>query len=373
MIYLYYKVFLINIILSLILIYINYEKIIKNFNLNFIFNKDKFLIPIFIPDQESNAQMYIKHIALLAQQTNRTLVLPQLENGRMTLCGKYRFDHYYSLSIFEYYKNLKYIFYMDFNKLFNKYYTKELLILKDNENKRYFYENCVKDLYLKEKINNVTIHDINSKLEIKKNVDILMISYESHHKYYCYDKIICKINFDYNDKFKNIVKKFKNRFNSEYIALHWRMESTDKNIIIDCGKKMINTIKKYNQTNNILFLTDYPHKNIINNDNNELIGESKSFENINEKHHEIIKYIKNNLNFTLITNNYDLKNNNNYLYLDTTELDNSVLGIIDKLMAIESTIYLTGSQYCTGRRSSYISQIISKRNETNKPSYYWDN
>lgn len=363
------SIFLYIIIFIVILnILINYDVFYKKVNIN-----NKYLLPIYIPDQESNAQKYINHMFNIASEYNRILVLPPIEDGRITICGKHKFNEYYSQSSLERYKNTSYIYYEDFIK-FNKLNNiNELLIFSDKPNK-IIYPNCTEKFYSLKKNIVENIIDLERYLYLKEKQNIILISYETHNKKYCYKNKDCDINFKYNSKYIDVFNEIRNTINSSYLALHWRMESTNYEHLTICSLKLleyIQKIKNKKKIEKIIFLTDYPHIKIYNSTINNLIGESKTFKNITTLHEKSIENIKNNLDFILTTNDYNLKNNKKYLYVNTSYLDSSSLGIIDKLIAINSDIFLTSNLRYTGRNSSYINYIINERKTINKESYYW--
>lgn len=54
-----------------------------------------FLLPGFVGEQETKAQIHLHQLGLLALQLNRTLVLPNVSKSRMGTCLAYPFDLYY--------------------------------------------------------------------------------------------------------------------------------------------------------------------------------------------------------------------------------------------------------------------------------------
>ena len=55
----------------------------------------RFLLPAWIGEQETKAQMHLYQLGLLARALNRTLVLPNVFRSRMTSCSARSFDFYY--------------------------------------------------------------------------------------------------------------------------------------------------------------------------------------------------------------------------------------------------------------------------------------
>ena len=57
----------------------------------------QFMFPIYMAEQESRARLHIKSLTILAQETDRVLVLPNVGNSRLCACQSYNFDYYYSI------------------------------------------------------------------------------------------------------------------------------------------------------------------------------------------------------------------------------------------------------------------------------------
>ncbi|CAG8636335.1 8692_t:CDS:1, partial [Paraglomus occultum] len=57
----------------------------------------KFLFPFSIREQESRARLQVPGLIIMAQQTNRVLVLPNVGDARLGSCKSFTFDYYYSV------------------------------------------------------------------------------------------------------------------------------------------------------------------------------------------------------------------------------------------------------------------------------------
>ncbi len=60
----------------------------------------RFLLPLWIGEQESRGRMHLTQVLHLAAALNRTLVLPNVGKSRIGACGKWLFDAYYDLGSF---------------------------------------------------------------------------------------------------------------------------------------------------------------------------------------------------------------------------------------------------------------------------------
>lgn len=61
----------------------------------------KFLLPAWLGEQETKAQMHLYQLGLLAISLNRTLVLPNVSKSRMMSCASQPFDFYYDATSLE--------------------------------------------------------------------------------------------------------------------------------------------------------------------------------------------------------------------------------------------------------------------------------
>lgn len=61
------------------------------------FGGHKFLLPAWVGEQETKAQLHIHQLGLLARQLNRTLVLPNVSKSRMGTCYAFPFPFYYDI------------------------------------------------------------------------------------------------------------------------------------------------------------------------------------------------------------------------------------------------------------------------------------
>ncbi|KAN0093321.1 hypothetical protein V8E55_004105 [Tylopilus felleus] len=60
----------------------------------------RFLLPARVGEQESKARVHFMQLRMLARRLNRTIVLPNVGNSRMSACSQWPFDAYYDTSGF---------------------------------------------------------------------------------------------------------------------------------------------------------------------------------------------------------------------------------------------------------------------------------
>lgn len=145
--------------------------------------------------------------------------------------------------------------------------------------------------------------------------------------------------------------------------------------LLPCAINLVNEIQKLegslqNGHPKVFLLTDYPH--LLNSTN--AVPESKSFlpNELKTEHHEAIRYLYQHLNVSLTTIqdqeiHYEQlpKENWNLIPIDTDEpinqIDRSILGIIDKLVAMRAQWFFAGSPGVCTKASSFTRRISSSR------------
>lgn len=156
-----------------------------------------------------------------------------------------------------------------------------------------------------------------------------------------------------------------------FMAIHWRMERLEPvSNLIPCAANLIEKIHQIdsNATHkhpNVFLLTDYPH--LLNATNAR--PESTSFlpTDLKPEHHHAIRELYTHLNITLTSSHdqpipyHQLPSSNwNILPIDTQE-DRSILGIIDKLIAIRAQWFLAGKPGVCAKSSSFTGRISVSR------------
>lgn len=176
----------------------------------------------------------------------------------------------------------------------------------------------------------------------------------------------------YNKRWVDIANNIASEL-KPYIAIHWRMERLEPvSNLLPCAINLVNDIQKLEGQSNevhphVFLLTDYPH--LLN--STGAVPESKSFlsKELKPHHHEAIQYLYQHLNITLTTIqdqkiHYDQlpKHNWNLIGIDTEEInDRSVLGIIDKLVAMKAQWFFAGEPGVCAKSSSFTGRISSSR------------
>lgn len=164
---------------------------------------------------------------------------------------------------------------------------------------------------------------------------------------------------------------------SPYLAIHWRTERIEPAYNLElCSRSLVDMIEKITPSiPNIFLLTDYPH--LLNSTVAQLYnGTSSSFRpsQISESHHAAMRYLYEHAHVMLTTfaspdDVSDLPANWTLLHMpplrnsrgEVVEGDKGVLGIIDKMMAMQGHWFLAGQPGVCGRSSSFTNRIIAER------------
>jgi hypothetical protein len=184
----------------------------------------------------------------------------------------------------------------------------------------------------------------------------------------------------YNKRWTEMADKISDEL-KPYIAIHWRMERLEPvSNLLPCAMDLIDEIHKLDhpsaiegQHPNVFLLTDYPH--LLN--TTDARPESASFYNkqLKPEHHEAIAYLYGHLNISLTTINDQKihteelpKENWHLIPIDTQEpvVDRSILGIIDKLVAMKAQWFFAGKPGVCAKSSSFTGRISLSRDQAFK-------
>lgn len=185
-----------------------------------------------------------------------------------------------------------------------------------------------------------------------------------------------------------------------YWAIHWRTERVEPaENLIGCAESLVSLLKSHfktlasassssspTTTPAIFLLTDYPHvfsqeaieEAIENNTTDSLNPASASFSAhyFTRYHHQAIQYLYENLPIHVTSlvddqnENRDGEDDDMHLPSNWTVIsvsaslsgnDSGILGILDKLLAIRSDLFIAGRPGVCARKSSFTTRIIDER------------
>ncbi|KAH9808770.1 hypothetical protein DFH28DRAFT_994165 [Melampsora americana] len=302
-----------------------------------------FLLPGFIGEQETKAQIHLHQLGLLAIQLNRTLVLPNVSKSRMGTCLNYPFDLYYQLESLNS-LGIPTISYVEFiNWTLNRfpYPTAQLVSILDSKidhSDRTLVKvetNSIESSFPTKPDRNVCLNKGKSGLNFTSNFPITILSPERWNKVNEYreefgetilktlklkESNVLVMNYDlrhpiYSIEESNLkrnhetpLKNFEHFQYAEiwselanlmienltpYISIHWRQETLPIENLIKCSKSLIPKLlkikKSFPSLNSIYFSTDYPIEEILNH-KETFIAHSGTFSKlITSEHHLLMK------------------------------------------------------------------------------------
>ncbi|RCH81773.1 hypothetical protein CU098_005781 [Rhizopus stolonifer] len=349
----------------------------------------RFILPIAITEQESKAQTHFRQLAFLAGQLNRTIVLPNWLDSN---------SHYF-----------KYITMSDFKAWIiarhqaNAVPTGQEVYIQGSQKSRLLkkIKNCFRDSFdfsqrpivnyqfLDHQKVNLNFKDIMLSLlsdqarqheyllEDNMPVDVIHLYFDRRYKFYSTSRT--EVPLAYNERWVKAANQIASQL-KPFMAIHWRMERLEPvSNLAPCAQDLIDkvhAIDSYtNHTHpNVFLLTDYPH--LLTTPGAK--PESSSFRpsQLRPEHHQAIQYLYEHLNITLTTIQ-DTKTlpqgmplNWHILPINVTlsnlPVDKSVLGIVDKLVAMKAQWFLAGKPNVCAKSSSFTQRISRSRNNAFK-------
>lgn len=157
-----------------------------------------------------------------------------------------------------------------------------------------------------------------------------------------------------------------------FVAIHWRMERLEPvSNLIPCAKDLVDKITDL-QASNVFLLTDYPH--LLNTTGAKPESSSFQYKQLKPEHHQAIQYLYQHLNVSLTSVEsgdipYDELPTENWhiLPIDVSNqketVDRSILGIVDKLVAMKAQWFLAGKPGVCAKSSSFTARISNNRLE----------
>ncbi|KAI9281980.1 hypothetical protein BY458DRAFT_498589 [Sporodiniella umbellata] len=365
----------------------------------------RFLLPVAIMEQESKAQLHFRQLAFLAGKIGRTIVLPNVRSSRLGACLSNPFDFYYDQETWlsSNRMHFNYITMKDFQawiserrRAGSRPSAQEIHIQGEAESKLLRREtNCFESFFdfYDRPTSSYQFPDDHHYHRKSPDTTATMMSLLSdearqlEHAGYS-DKPVDVINLLYDRRFQfirdpearqplpysRLLTKVANDIALQlkpFMAIHWRMERLEPvSNLNPCAKNLIQKIHQIDansthQHPNVYLLTDYPH--LLNTPGAR--PESSSFlpSELKPEHHQAIQTLYTHLNVTLSSSGdhpipYDRlpQSNWNILPIDT-QGDQSILGIIDKLVAMQAQWFLAGKPGVCAKSSSFTGRISMSR------------
>ncbi|CAM0142691.1 hypothetical protein VKS41_002750 [Umbelopsis sp. WA50703] len=373
----------------------------------------RFLLPITITEQESKAQMHFRQVAFLAGRLGRTIVLPNVHSSHLGACRKHPFSFYYSYEWLN--KNKKFFNYITLDDF--KQWARERAQVAIKPTAQELYIEVNEDFHLMDNVQNCMQHLMNfdgrhikrymlpdpearerregnysqilqrvmsdetmaegyldGKATKVPHLDVLNLYYDRRFPFIEDPEVDEPMK--YSDTWVDVAKKVADNL-SPFVAIHWRMERLEVlDNLVPCAQNLVAQIKKLVYDNAmaqyppIFLLTDYPH--LLNASTRGPESMSFKLSELQSQHHEAINYLYENLNITLTTIE---RPNQPIPYRElpaenwnivpvpahAQPADTSVLGIVDKLIAMRAQWFWAGSPGICARASSFTLRIMEER------------
>ncbi|RHZ72499.1 hypothetical protein Glove_242g61 [Diversispora epigaea] len=365
----------------------------------------KFLYVYFHSEQETKANLHFRSFTQLSEALNRTMVLTNVGHSRIQACKPFTFDFYYNVEkLKEEFPNVKFIEQSKFlnwveernlvnvppdaekiplqltidhyQMYLNGNHLKSILYHEVNPDIPSFMEkgcfDLVKGLDLTDnktlgKISfqylNISGKDIKRPEARKKFSQFLVKSFDTDSDIMLVKHKIGEPLFPivmpiipYADHIIEESYKIRNKLLPKYIAIHWRMEQAIPELLPECAKNLVQTIKLlFNITDikNVYLATDYP---LLANS-----SQSATFRNLTEYHETAMKILKENIKFNTWVSFDGLKELREDGIHEEEFLGAGLQGILDKLVCVHSSYFVSGPNGCSRILSTFTRTIAQLR------------
>ncbi|KAI9484390.1 hypothetical protein BDB00DRAFT_792912 [Zychaea mexicana] len=399
-------------------------KVLDNIDQKYCGGPCRFMLPVFIMEQESKAQMHFRQLAFMAGMLNRTIVLPNVGGSRLGACLEHDFTFYYSKAWAH--DNAEHFSHISLDKF--SAWVKERKAVGFPSTSQTFHVHLSADHKQIGETNNcfaplmdstgwpdksIYLHDSGNVRRRKKYQKIFYDFFtekEEHRVDSDNAPEVMSVYYDrrfpfiqhpaseepipYNERITNMADELATSL-SPYLAVHWRTERAEPaEALVGCAESLGELIKDRSgqlglTTQPTFFLlTDYPHifdpsfvdQAVKDNTTDTLkktegeagfVPASASFspDSLTIYHHRAIHYLYSNFQVTVTSLESDMtdttKSPANWTVLpvskDLANHDSGVLGIIDKLMAIRADLFIAGKPGVCARRSSFTGRIVDER------------
>ncbi|KAI9320423.1 hypothetical protein BX666DRAFT_2024080 [Dichotomocladium elegans] len=372
----------------------------------------RFLLPVSITEQESKGQMHFRQLAFASGLVNRTLVLPNVGESRIGACMNHSFSFYYSsqwaVDNEQYFSHItmeSFIAWIKERLAVGVPATSQTLHIHLDKNHPQLVEppNCFEDflnstahpertLYLQDSSNPKRHKSIQKKILkflAEEQYDIPEVQSVYYDRRYPFiQNPAADEPIPYNEEIMSLVHNMADQI-SPYWAIHWRTERVaPPENLVGCAESLEQLfhrrIRQFNLSPapTLLLLTDYPHVftqeavyEAIQSPNQSAATfpyppASTSFaaSDLTPYHHLAFQYLYEHMDIKVThLGELDMPKGipPNWTVLPVSgavaKLDLGILGIIDKMLAVEADVFIAGDPNWCARRSSFTRRIIDER------------
>ncbi|CDH56897.1 hypothetical protein RO3G_11163 [Lichtheimia corymbifera JMRC:FSU:9682] len=358
----------------------------------------QFVLPVAITEQESKAQEHFRHLAFLSGALDRTIVLPNVHSSHLGACRHFPFSFYYDNAWLD--NNRRFFRYMtmeDFRDWISERReidtipTSRELTIDINPNFKFLdnANNCFKDLLdyssyppthftledpemFSKRVGNYTEMLLEAFQQNQEDVDVISLFYDRRFGYIEHPEV--EIPLPYNNRWEQLADQIAEQL-QPFVAIHWRMERLEAlDNLVPCAESLVRKIHEiesiHQQPLKVFLLTDYPHLLRT----SKATPESMSFKlnELQQQHHDAIQYLYEHVDVTVTTLQrknqpvpYDELPAKNWNVITVPPYakpaDPSVLGIVDKLVAMRAQYFLAGEPGVCAKSSSFTKRIMLER------------
>ncbi|CAG8559132.1 10137_t:CDS:2 [Diversispora eburnea] len=343
----------------------HYEKQDELINQKYCYSTEcKFLFPFHPPEQETQCNKHFLSFIQLAEKLNRTLVLTNVGDSRIWQIRYFPFNFYYDVDeLRNRFPNVNFITQKDFQdwcrEKYNKpkaYYANILNLEPKFTVKHLSPFKRTRRVYGKTREKDLMIKFFQKELNIEE--EVILITHNIRSPLF---KNLIPISYA-----KHLVnsanKVIKNQLNDRFIGIHWRMEQGKINLMSDCAHRLVNYINNLTEStgiNKIYFATDYPISG------NSSQAQSDTFHQVLPEHREAYKIVTEGINIKTWVSTSALEYLHKYPEMSFAVEDElrkgGVQGIMDKLILVQSNIFISGPVECCRHSSTFTRKIMEWR------------
>lgn len=362
---------------------------------------------------ESKAQYHFRQLAFLSGKLNRTIVLPNVHSSHLGACRQHPFDFYYDHSWmdanqdrFSYITMDQFKYWLEERRAIETVPSGQEVFIEISQDSPHLAKakNCFQDQFDfshrpatrfqlddpemdSKRVGNYTeiLMDVLGDAARAKDyqqqqqqqpvpdLEVIHLFYDRRFGYI--DDPAVEVPLGYHARWITLADQIADRL-YPFVAIHWRMERlAPLSNLLPCAESLVGKLQDNNNNNpaatrNVFLLTDYPHLLT----SSLAKPESMSFK-LNElrpEHHAAIRYLYQHTNVTLTTLArpdipYDDLPAKNWHLIPVEAMsrpaDKSILGIVDKLVAIRAQWFMYGQPAICGKESSFTRRIRDERLE----------
>ncbi|KAG2347844.1 hypothetical protein BDR05DRAFT_587541 [Suillus weaverae] len=376
----------------------------------------RFLLPLRIAEQEPKAHLHIHQLAILASSLNRTLVLPNVGNNRIGACSKWPLDSYYDVDLFR--SALPAIDTLPFTVFDNWSETRPILptsrvvsfsvskrdslpdLLTDDDftidygladhkvasclhskfprlhqrssiiSLRFYRNDPIKRStsqrliqILSEAVDSVEY--FSDELAALRESDVLAIEWDLRHPIFPEPNI----DLQYSHALVELAERLAS-FTGPYIAVHWRLERVPVENLAWCAASLVSTLRSVLDDDDsglqlVWFATDYRTLSEQPSGAKTKSARSGTFRAVTPEHEEAMNILQDAFQMGGDLEGYAMTElpsqikrlrmfEGNVQFEEEVLEDSGVSGILDKLVSMQSQVFVSGSRACSKMRCVFM-------------------